>query len=123
MVIVKSKSRTSNLRLKIVCLLLSLAAQARAGEAPAIAPESWRAAVDNAISALARLGIELAEATIARATRPAVMVVVRLIQTLVQRQLSLLGDLLQRGLLYKQSAATSPNQDVFRAVINGLRSL
>jgi hypothetical protein len=36
---------------------------------------------------------------------------------------ALLGDLLQRGLLYKQSAATSPTQDVFRAVINGLRSL
>ena len=36
---------------------------------------------------------------------------------------ALLGDLLDRGLLYKQSGATSPNHDVFRAVINGLRSL
>jgi hypothetical protein len=36
---------------------------------------------------------------------------------------ALLSDLLQRGLLYKQSGATSATQDVFRAVINGLRSL
>lgn len=36
---------------------------------------------------------------------------------------ALLGDLLQRGLLYKRSGATSPNKDAFKAVINGLRSL
>lgn len=36
----------------------------------------------------------------------------------------LLGDLLQRGLLYKRSGAGSPpNKDAFKAVINGLRSL
>ena len=35
----------------------------------------------------------------------------------------LLGELLHRGLLYKRTGATSPNRDVFRAVINGLRSL
>jgi hypothetical protein len=35
----------------------------------------------------------------------------------------LLGDLLQRGLLYKRSGAPPPNKDAFKAVINGLRSL
>lgn len=35
----------------------------------------------------------------------------------------LLGDLLDRGLLYKRSGATTPNKDAFKAVINGLRSL
>ena len=39
---------------------------------------------------------------------------------------ALLGDLLQRGLLYKRSpieGSAPPSQDIFRAVINGLRSL
>jgi hypothetical protein len=35
----------------------------------------------------------------------------------------LLSDLLLRGLLYKRSAASTPNKDAFKAVINGLRSL
>lgn len=54
-------------------------AQARAGVAPAVTVASWRAAFDPALTALAQLDIDLAEATIKRATGPAILVIVRLV--------------------------------------------
>jgi signal transduction histidine kinase len=54
-------------------------AQARGGAAPAVEPGRWRSAVDGAATVLAKLDIDLAEATIARATVPAIWIVVRLV--------------------------------------------
>ncbi len=57
----------------------AVAAQAREGAAPAVSAQRWRAAVDAAVAVLAKLDIDLAEAAIARATMPAVWILVRLV--------------------------------------------
>ncbi|GAA2383991.1 hypothetical protein Cme02nite_69720 [Catellatospora methionotrophica] len=54
-------------------------ARARANEAPPVDAAEWRAAFDPALSALAQLDIDLAEATIVRAKGPTILVIVRLI--------------------------------------------
>ncbi|GAA1377376.1 sensor histidine kinase [Catellatospora chokoriensis] len=54
-------------------------ARARPDEAPPVSAADWRAAFDPALSALAQLDIDLAEATIARAKGPTILVIVRLI--------------------------------------------
>ncbi|GIH04085.1 hypothetical protein Rhe02_21520 [Rhizocola hellebori] len=54
-------------------------AYARGGAAPAVEAGRWRIAVDGAAGVLAKLDIDLAEATIARATGPAVWILVRLV--------------------------------------------
>jgi anti-sigma regulatory factor (Ser/Thr protein kinase) len=54
-------------------------AQARPGGPPPVTAAAWRAAFDPALTALADLDIRLAEATINRATGPAIGVIVRLV--------------------------------------------
>lgn len=54
-------------------------AQARGGTPPPVTAATWRAAFDPALTALAQLDIDLAEATISRATGPAIGVIVRLV--------------------------------------------
>ncbi|GAB4059739.1 nitrate- and nitrite sensing domain-containing protein [Catellatospora paridis] len=54
-------------------------ARARPNEAPPVSAADWRAAFDPALAALAQLDIDLAEATIARAKGPTILVIVRLI--------------------------------------------
>ncbi|WP_196279469.1 sensor histidine kinase [Catellatospora vulcania] len=54
-------------------------ARARPGEAPPVSAADWRAAFDPALSAVAQLDIDLAEATIERAKGPTILVIVRLI--------------------------------------------
>ncbi|WP_144126851.1 sensor histidine kinase [Catellatospora sichuanensis] len=54
-------------------------ARARPNEAPPVSAADWRAAFDPALTAVAQLDIDLAEATIARAKGPTILVIVRLI--------------------------------------------
>ncbi|GIG00048.1 sensor histidine kinase [Catellatospora citrea] len=56
-----------------------IVARARPNEAPPVSAADWRAAFDPALTALAQLDIDLAEATIARAKGPTILVIVRLI--------------------------------------------
>ncbi|MEU8080058.1 sensor histidine kinase [Catellatospora citrea] len=56
-----------------------IVARARPDEAPPVSAADWRAAFDPALTALAQLDIDLAEATIARAKGPTILVIVRLI--------------------------------------------
>lgn len=56
-----------------------IVARARPNEAPPVSAAEWRAAFDPALTALAQLDIDLAEATIARAKGPTILVIVRLV--------------------------------------------
>ncbi|MEV4417158.1 sensor histidine kinase [Catellatospora sp. NPDC049609] len=56
-----------------------LVERARAGEAPPVGGAEWRSSFDPALTALAQLDIDLAEATIVRAQGPIVLVIVRLV--------------------------------------------
>lgn len=56
-----------------------IVARARPDEAPPVSAAEWRAAFDPALTALAQLDIDLAEATIARAKGPTILVIVRLV--------------------------------------------
>ncbi|WP_344348280.1 sensor histidine kinase, partial [Catellatospora coxensis] len=56
-----------------------IVARARPNEAPPVTAADWRAAFDPALTALAQLDIDLAEATIARAKGPTILVIVRLV--------------------------------------------
>lgn len=53
--------------------------QAARTDRPPVTSAVWRGGLDPAMAALAQLDIDLAEATIARATTPAVMIIVRLV--------------------------------------------
>ncbi|MFC7245390.1 nitrate- and nitrite sensing domain-containing protein [Catellatospora aurea] len=56
-----------------------IVARARPNEAPPVTAADWRTAFDPALTALAQLDIDLAEATIARAKGPTILVIVRLV--------------------------------------------